>query len=159
LAAPGIEVLGFVRDIDAVYASSDIFVVPMRYGGGLKGKIVEAMSRGLPVVTNTICLEGFTLVPTKEVLVGDSPLAFAAAVLTLLRDSTLYQSLREAGWNHVRAHFSEEVVATTLREVLVRSRDVSPRKLRFIKRLAWSIKACLDRYVWWRFRNASHGST
>jgi glycosyltransferase involved in cell wall biosynthesis len=64
---PTVEVLGFVAHLASVYAASDLVIAPMRYGGGLTGKIAEAMSPGLPVVTNSASLQGFNMQPGRGV--------------------------------------------------------------------------------------------
>jgi glycosyltransferase involved in cell wall biosynthesis len=154
LAGRGVELLGYVPDIGAVYASSDVAIAPMRFGGGLKGKVAEAMSYGLPVVTNHVCLEGFEgLLPGRDVLVGDDPEELAHAVAEVLRDDTLYQAVRENGWNYIRCRFSEEVVAKTLTGVLERSRQYPAKKLPMGKRAVWKARHLLERYLVWRFRH------
>ena len=152
LSGPSVEVLGFVPDIGQIYRSSDVAIAPMRFGGGLKGKIAEAMSFGVPVVTNSACLEGFDLSPGMNVLVGDDPSAFADAVLRLLRDKALYSQIRENGWQFIRAHFSEEVVAAKLKDLIERRHEYSPKKLTLGKRVAWNTRLLMERRLLWRFR-------
>lgn len=152
LAGPNVEVLGFVPEISEVYESSDVAIAPMRFGGGLKGKIAEAMSFGLPVVTNSACLLGFGLSPGTNVLVGDDPSAFAAAVVGVLRDTALYQRISLNGWQFIKANFSEEVVATKLKELLERRYEYRPKKLHLGKRVAWNAWFFMDRHLLWRVR-------
>ena len=97
------EILGFVPDISEIYQSSDVAIAPMRFGGGLKGKIAEAMSFGLPVVTNSACLIGFGLSPGMNVLVGDDPGAFANAM------AQRFRVVVDPGWRKVRAFASGAV--------------------------------------------------
>ena len=151
LAGPNVEVLGFVPDISEVYRSSDVAIAPMRFGGGLKGKIAEAMSFGLPVVTNSACLVGFGLSPGVNVLVGDDPKAFASAVVGVLRDTALYQKISLNGWQFIKANFSEEVVATKLNELLERRHQYRPKKFPLGKRVAWNARIFMDRHILWRF--------
>ncbi len=60
LAQPGVDVLGFVSDerLLELYREADIAVAPLRYGAGVKGKVIEAMARGLPVVTTDVGAQG-----------------------------------------------------------------------------------------------------
>jgi glycosyltransferase involved in cell wall biosynthesis len=155
LSGPNVEILGFVPDISEIYQSSDVAIAPMRFGGGLKGKIAEAMSFGLPVVTNSACLIGFGLSPGMNVLVGDDPGAFANAVVSLLRDKVLYQKISENGWQFIKANFSEEVVATKLKELMERRHQYRPKKLPPAKRLVWNARFLMERHVLWRFRGSS----
>jgi glycosyltransferase involved in cell wall biosynthesis len=128
LAGPNVAVLGYVPDIRALYESSAVAIALMRFGGGLKGKIAEAMSYGLPVVTNSVCLEGFSLSPGENVLIGDDPEQFARAVVEVLQDVNLYQTMRKGGWDYVRTHFSEEVIARKLNDVISRSQQYPAKK-------------------------------
>jgi O-antigen biosynthesis protein len=152
LAGPNVQVLGYVADIATTYASSDIAIAPMRFGGGLKGKVAEAMCQGVPVVATSASLEGFLLVPDKDVLVGDSPEDFARAVLALLRDEHLYQGIRENGWKYAATHFSEEVVGSMLEDLLERVAHVPTKKLSLGKRVRWTVRRFVEQRVLWRFR-------
>ncbi|TMG86624.1 MAG: glycosyltransferase family 4 protein [Betaproteobacteria bacterium] len=151
LSGPNVEILGFVPDISAVYESSDVAIAPMRFGGGLKGKIAEAMSFGLPVVTNSACLVGFGLSAGMNVLVGDDPSAFANAVVRLLRDKVLYQKISENGWQFIKANFGEEVVAAKLKQLIEDGHQYRPKRLPLGKRFAWNVRFFMDRHILWRF--------
>jgi len=152
LAGRNARVLGYVSDIAAVYASSDIAIAPMRFGGGLKGKVAEAMSYGIPVVATSVSLEGFGVAPGKEALVGDSPEGFADAVVSLMSDGTLYAQIRENGWRYVKSHFSEEVVGPMLDGLLGRIAKIPVKKLPFGKRIGWTARQFAERSLLWRFR-------
>jgi glycosyltransferase involved in cell wall biosynthesis len=147
-----VEVLGFVPDIGEIYRSSDVAIAPMRFGGGLKGKIAEAMSFGLPVVTNSTCLEGFDLSPGVNVLAGDDPSAFADAVVSLLCDEALYLKVSENGWRFVKSNFSEEVVAAKLKDLIERRHEYLPKRLALGKRVAWNTRFMIEKRLLWRFR-------
>jgi glycosyltransferase involved in cell wall biosynthesis len=153
LAGPNVDVMGFVPDVEAVYTSSDVAIAPMRYGGGLKGKIAEAMSFGLPVVTNSVSLQGFRAQPGREVLVGDDAQSFADAIVALFRDPILYDRVREGGWRYVDANYSEEAVGKKLMEVVTSSLDAPPRRLSAGRRAVRGAKEMLERHVLWRLRS------
>ncbi len=154
LSGANVEILGFVPDIGEIYRSSDVAIAPMRFGGGLKGKIAEAMSFGLPVVTNSACLQGFGLSPGTNVLVGDDPNAFANAVVSLLRDEALYLKISENGWRFVKANFSEEAIAAKLRELIEGRHEYLPKKLAIGRRIAWNARFLMERHLFWRFRGS-----
>ena len=118
LAGNGVEILGFVEDIDPLLASSRISIAPLRYGAGVKGKVNQAMSHGLPVVATPMAVEGMNLIDGTHVLVGDTPAAFAAAVLRLYRDPQLWQQLVDGGKGNVRQVFSRDVAHKTLARLL-----------------------------------------
>ncbi|MFT5484734.1 MAG: GT2 family glycosyltransferase, partial [Halieaceae bacterium] len=86
LAGVGVNVYGYLSDEELanMYSSVGVVVVPLRYGAGVKGKVIEALQWGLPVVTTEVGAEGIP--DAEEVLwIGDKPDEFAAAVLSTYR--------------------------------------------------------------------------
>ncbi len=83
-ATPGVVVTGYVPDILPYFGGADVYVVPMRIGGGTRLKVLEALSAGLPVVTTTLGMEGIHAEPGTHLRVADDPATFAATVLDLL---------------------------------------------------------------------------
>jgi O-antigen biosynthesis protein len=110
-AAPDVEVLGYVPDVGPLFQSCRLMVVPLRYGAGIKGKLGESLSYGLPAVTTTIGAEGFGLTNGNEVLIADEPEAFAAAVVRGYVEKDLWERLAEHGRRHIEKHYTPEVVA------------------------------------------------
>jgi glycosyltransferase involved in cell wall biosynthesis len=78
------------------YRRATLTIVPLRTGAGTRIKILEAMALGCPVVSTTIGAEGLDIVPGEHLRIADSPEAFAAACLELLRDAKLRASLTDA---------------------------------------------------------------
>jgi glycosyltransferase involved in cell wall biosynthesis len=118
LAAPNIVVTGWVQDVTPYFGDCRVFVAPLRYGAGVKGKIGQSLSYGLPVVTTTIGAEGMELTDGHDVLIADSAEEFARQVIRLYSDAALWGRLSERSLAHVRAHFAPEVVRTRLHTVL-----------------------------------------
>ena len=83
LARDGVEVLGQIDDLRDLFDRSRVFVAPLRFGAGVKGKIMSALSYGLPIVSSRIGIEGSGLIAGKHILVADTPAAFASATLQL----------------------------------------------------------------------------
>ncbi len=81
-----VKITGYVDDLVPFIKSSALMVVPVLAGGGMRVRILEALSRGIPVVTTPVGLEGIDAVDQRDVLVADSPEAFAAGVIALLQD-------------------------------------------------------------------------
>jgi polysaccharide biosynthesis protein PslH len=92
-AAPGVQLTGWVPEIDPFVQDSRLLVVPMRAGSGMRVKILEAMARGLPVVSTSVGCEGIGVVSGDHLLLADTPAAFADAVLRLLADDALAATL------------------------------------------------------------------
>ena len=115
-AYEGVRALGYVPDIDPLYARSRVFVAPLRFGAGMKGKIGDALSYGLPVVTTTVGAEGMFLRDGEEVLLADTAEDFAAAVVRLYRDEELWRRLASQAHAHVERHFSPRVVGRVVND-------------------------------------------
>ena len=118
LATDDVEVLGWVPDLRPVYDRVRVFVAPLRFGAGMRGKLCESMSHGLPVVTSTVGAEGIGLVPGRHALVADTPDAFAAEVVRLYSDACLWSSLAATGRGFVAEHYSPTAVGHLLRQGL-----------------------------------------
>ena len=84
----------------------------------MKGKVGQAMSLGLPVVTTTIGAEGMHIVDGAQALVADSAEAFASAVIRLYRDERLWAELRRSALAHMEHHFSEAMFARAIETLL-----------------------------------------
>jgi glycosyltransferase involved in cell wall biosynthesis len=109
LASDAIKVTGFVTDeeLASFYNQVRVAVAPLRFGAGIKGKVVEAMYFGLPCVTTNIGAQG--LQAALEFLkVSDQPHAYADYVLELLEDNALWESCATQSQNFVNKHFSDQ---------------------------------------------------
>ena len=87
---PGVVATGFVEDIVAYYRSAEVFVCPMLSGAGVKNKVLEALSAGLPIVTTSLGINGIEYVEEgRHYLLADDPYMFSQKVLSLLMDGAL----------------------------------------------------------------------
>jgi GT2 family glycosyltransferase/glycosyltransferase involved in cell wall biosynthesis len=118
LADEQVLVHGFVEDITSYMDGCRVSVAPLRYGAGVKGKINTAMSYGLPVVATTLGVEGMHVRDGDDVLVADSPAAFAAAVARLYRDEALWKRLSTNGLVNVEKHFSFAAARTAVQRIV-----------------------------------------
>jgi glycosyltransferase involved in cell wall biosynthesis len=89
LAGPRVELTGFVSDLRPHLAAAAAVVVPLRFGGGTRLKIIEAMAMGKAIVSTTLGAEGIEAVPGRDLLAEDHPTAFADAVNRLLAEPSL----------------------------------------------------------------------
>jgi polysaccharide biosynthesis protein PslH len=106
----GITTTGFVPELDPYFARSAITVVPVRAGGGMRVRILEAFARAAPVVTTTVGLEGIDARPGVDVMIADTPEEFAASVVRLLRENDLQQRLSRNGRRLVEEKYDWQVV-------------------------------------------------
>jgi O-antigen biosynthesis protein len=108
--APGVEVLGFVPDLTPLFDSARVFIAPLRYGAGSKGKVGQSLAHGLPVVTTSIGAEGMNLLDGEHALIADDPEMIARQVVRLLRDDVLWIRLQAQGRALARSDCSVETV-------------------------------------------------
>jgi glycosyltransferase involved in cell wall biosynthesis len=113
----GILVTGFVPELDPYFAESALAVIPVRAGGGMRVRILEAFARAIPVVTTTVGLEGIDAQPETDVLVADSPGDFAEAVIRLFSDETLQAQLSTNGRRLVETKYDWQVTLKDMDEV------------------------------------------
>ena len=118
LASGDVVVTGWVPDVAPYLEAAKVFVAPLRYGAGLKGKIGQSMGFGLPVVTTSMGVEGMDVVDGREVLVADDPVQFAANVVRLLREEELWAQMSESSIRYVAANYAPNVVRSKMKEIL-----------------------------------------
>jgi len=116
--APGLRVHGFVSDLEPFMNGCRISLAPLRYGAGVKGKVNQAMSHGLPVVATSCAAEGMYTEHGRDILVADDGAAFAAEVCRLYRDGELWTRLAENGRINVELHFSLDAARRSLESLL-----------------------------------------
>ncbi len=115
---PGITITGTVPDVRPLIRAAAVYIVPLRIGGGSRLKILEALAMGKAVVTTTIGAEGLRVRDGHEVVLADTPEAFAAAVQRLLDDRSARQNLGAAGRSLIEAHYRWESLGAQLERIL-----------------------------------------
>lgn len=109
-----VRALGHVRDLQRFFDSGRVFVAPLRFGAGMKGKVGQSMAFGLPVVATKIGIEGMSVSHGREVLVADEPTHFAAQVIRLLHDDAAWLTLQGAALSYVATHLSPSSMKSSL---------------------------------------------
>lgn len=109
----GIEVVGFVDDLDAFYRNTDVILAPLRYGAGTRVKLVEAAAFSAAIVTTKLGAEGLKLECGRDLLLAEDAPQLAAATCRLLDDPDLRQSLgRAARQQYENEYARDRVVAS-----------------------------------------------
>ncbi len=106
----GVVLTGYLGDIRPRVACSSVCVVPMTVGGGTRLKVLEAMALGTPVVSTSKGAEGLEATPGVDILIADSPVAFARHVVDLLEDRQLREGLSANGQKLVRKKYDWEMI-------------------------------------------------
>ena len=114
-----VTVTGYVTDaaLDELYARSRVAIVPLRFGAGVKGKVVQALSHGLPLVTTTTGAQGIPGL-AGVVAVHDEVDALVASLQTLLVDDSAWLARSQAQMAFARAHFSPDAMRRSVLEAL-----------------------------------------
>lgn len=110
LTGPGIETTGYVVDPMPYLAETAAFIVPLHAGGGMRVKILDAWSWGLPIVSTTIGAEGIDIEPGSDILIADTAEDFAQAVIRILDDKTLSRRLSQNGRQTVLEKYNWQTV-------------------------------------------------
>jgi O-antigen biosynthesis protein len=100
-------------DLAAAYRRARVAVVPLRFGAGVKLKVVEALREGLPLVTTPVGAQGLPGL-SQLVMVEDQPQCFARAVLLLLQDDAEWEWRSRLQIGFARSRFSREAMAASL---------------------------------------------
>ena len=129
LATDKVTVTGYVEDLSPYLKRARISVNPLRFGAGMKGKIGEALSWGLPVVTTSIGAEGMGLVDGEEALIADSPGEFAAAIVRLYQEGDLWNRLSVNGKKKAEENWSLDSLQARLESIFLESPPMPPRDL------------------------------
>ncbi len=114
---PGVTVTGAVEDTRAWVAQASVYVVPMRMGGGVRLKVLQAMAMERAIVSTPMGAEGIAIKQGKEMLLAQSPAAFANAMLSLLADPQRRATLGRAARELVSARYAWSVLLPVLNDI------------------------------------------
>lgn len=114
-----VTVTGRVPDLRTYMNSAQVAIDPLRIGAGLQNKVLEGMSMGLPMVITSIANEGIQAIPDQNILIGDTPEAFAAQTIKLLQDAQLRTQMGKAARQFIVEKWSWEKHFGDLEEMFV----------------------------------------
>ncbi|WP_353570710.1 glycosyltransferase family 4 protein, partial [Candidatus Albibeggiatoa sp. nov. BB20] len=114
LANEHVEIVGWVDEVAPEFEKRRLFVSYLRYGAGMKGKIGQALSLGLPVVCTRISAEGMGLKDEETALLADDAEQFAQHICRLYQDKALWEQLAKEGYDYIERCYGE----TAMREKL-----------------------------------------
>ncbi len=117
LRSDSVHVPGYIPDVSPYFLSSRVFVAPLRFGAGMKGKIGQSFEFGLPVVTTDIGAEGMELIDRQHYLRANTVEEFAEALIELYHDNQLWANLSKGAFNALEP-YSVEQVSEKLKSIL-----------------------------------------
>ena len=100
----------FVEDLSAIYSNTKVVICPMQSGTGLKIKVVEALSYGIPVVCNEKGVDGLINKTHNGCLVTDNPETFSQNITRLLDDKVFYEKQKNEAMQFFNLQLSEEAI-------------------------------------------------
>ncbi|MBL8835744.1 MAG: glycosyltransferase [Alphaproteobacteria bacterium] len=113
-----VRVTGFVPDLAPIFASARVFMGALRFGSGIKGKVLESMAAGLPIVATPVAAEGIDLVDGRDALIAESPDALASGALRIIGDRTFGTMLARSAAAVVRRDHSTAVLDAQFAAIL-----------------------------------------
>ena len=115
LSGNHITVTGAISDheLKEIYLKTNVAIVPLRYGAGMKGKVLEALSFGVPVVTTDVGVQGLAGL-SNIVRIADDPKKFAAHILDVMLNPNAEVERVKAGLECVAKEFSTSSALATL---------------------------------------------
>lgn len=115
---PGVTFSGYLPSVAAAIQNSWALVTPLRVGGGTRLKILEAMALGTPVISTSKGVEGLDVTADENVLLADTPQAFADAVCRLFQDETLRTRLAASGRSLVETKYDWAIMGQQLADLI-----------------------------------------
>lgn len=115
-----ITVIANPENMSDVAKACQLTVVPLRIGGGTRIKILHSMAMGLPVVSTSLGCEGLTVTDQVHLLIRDQPEAFAEAILHLISNPELQQTLRQNGRNLVEQTYDWQPIFQVANREMIR---------------------------------------
>ena len=112
LARPNIEVTGYVADTGALLAEARVFAAPLRFGAGVKGKIVHALSHGIPVVTTPVGAEGIFRAGEYDAIATTAS-DLAAQIVRIHENRAVWEALAAEG-RSIALRFTPREIAREL---------------------------------------------
>jgi glycosyltransferase involved in cell wall biosynthesis len=113
-----IVVTGTVDDVTPYLKRNKIFICPVRLGGGFRGKILEAMAIGRPVVSTRLGAEGIPASDGKNIILADKPDDFVKGIADLIGNIELYRRIQENARKLMEDHYAWDKSVAQLEKVL-----------------------------------------
>src|SRR5581483_3114327 len=119
--------LGVVENADKLYREADILIAPYYFGLGIKTKIIEALAKGIPVVTTGPGISNTHLTPGQDLIVSNDAARYARDVINLISSPTLRSKFALNGREYVRRRHDPETALRDLVEAFDRVRPTQKR--------------------------------
>jgi len=115
---PEVQLLNFVDDLEPLYKSHRVFVAPLRFGSGIKVKVVNGLYRGIPIVTTEEGAAGLLVKNREHIFIEQSAVDFASSVICLLKDRSIWQQVSRKSRKLMRDNYTWDVVFNNVSKAL-----------------------------------------
>jgi glycosyltransferase involved in cell wall biosynthesis len=90
-----VKIVGYIDDLEEIFHHCRVFVCPLISGAGIKGKVLESLSYGVPTVLSNTAAEGTGLIDGLTTIIADDPESWVRAIDSLYEDESLWQSISQ----------------------------------------------------------------
>ncbi len=118
LASDSIEIRGFVPTVQELLEEVKLMVAPLRYGAGIKGKIVSGLCHGVPQVVSLEASEGMGLIDKQDLLIANSAEEFSDKIVELYETEAAWNKMSDAGVAAAERLYSKKVLSVKISELL-----------------------------------------
>lgn len=109
---------GFVEDVEPYFQKARIFITPLRFGSGIKVKVVNALYRAIPCVTTSIGTEGLKVKDGEHIFIKDNPVQYAEAIDILLKDKEIWRKISINARKIARQYYTWDYVLENIRKAI-----------------------------------------
>ncbi len=114
---PAVTITGYVNDVRPYIAGAEVYVVPLRIGGGTRLKVMEAMAMSKAIVSTSLGCEGFKVTDGQQLIVADTPHEFARRVIDLLGDARARERLGQTARRFVERRYDWRLIVPKFDQV------------------------------------------
>ena len=118
LSSRNVTVTGWVENLQPVYDKARVFVAPLRYGAGVKGKIGESLSFGLPTITTSVGAEGMDVESGVDLFIAETADEFANRICEIYNNEDLLARMAKNGSEKIEALFGQASLRKRLQELV-----------------------------------------
>jgi glycosyltransferase involved in cell wall biosynthesis len=119
LDSDNVIVTDYVPDVAPYFNHCRLSIAPLRYGAGVKGKVLLSMSCGVPVVASSVAAEGVPATQGRDCLIADTPHDFSDRILEVFHNETLWNRISENGRRLVADNYSFDAARSKIEELLM----------------------------------------
>jgi GT2 family glycosyltransferase/glycosyltransferase involved in cell wall biosynthesis len=117
----GLQILGGLDNIAEYYLQSRVAIVPLQNGAGRKGKIGEALSFGIPIVSTNVGVEGFINLDNSGIVIANDPMGMALAIFNLHEKFELWSHASSLGKDYCSSNLSSHAMKEQILKLLSRT--------------------------------------